>query len=119
MVTHVARPPFVVRTQTTVAEERAERAVKVRKITEVHPNWAGQGRGEFGAFVFQMILDDGAEEYLLHPVVEDAKVLRLVDPQGRTSRLRHGARGPHRQQSTAGRLGEAGLGEAGLGEAAS
>ncbi|CAN5255581.1 hypothetical protein BH24ACT19_BH24ACT19_22320 [soil metagenome] len=60
-----------------------EQAVKVREITEVHPNWIEQGRGDFGAFAFRLILDNGAEEYLLRPTVEDTKVLRKWIPRAK------------------------------------
>jgi hypothetical protein len=33
------------------------------------------GRGEAGAFTFQLILDNGADEYMLRPTAEDADVL--------------------------------------------
>jgi len=56
-------------------EERTEQAVKVRQITEVHSNWNEEERGEPGKFSFQLILDDGAEEYAIRPVAEDSKPL--------------------------------------------
>lgn len=60
-----------------------ERAITVREITEVHPNWIEQERGNPGAFAFQLILDNGAEEYLIRPQVEDAKVLRKLIPRAK------------------------------------
>ena len=63
------------------AERRTEQAIKVRQITEVRPNWNEEGRGEPGKFSFQLILDNGAEEYLIRPTVEDAKVLRKLIPR--------------------------------------
>lgn len=50
-------------------------AIKVRQVTSVHTNWSAQGAGEPGKFSFQFILDDGAEEYVVRPTVQDAKVL--------------------------------------------
>ena len=50
-------------------------AIKVRQVTSVHTNWSGQGAEEPGKFSFQLILDDGAEEYVIRPTVQDAKVL--------------------------------------------
>jgi hypothetical protein len=56
-------------------EERTEQAIQVRQGTEVHSNWNEEGRGEPGKFSFQLILDDGAEEYAIRPVAEDSKPL--------------------------------------------
>ena len=56
-------------------EERTEQAIKVREITEVHPNWNEEDRGEPGKFSLQLILDNGAEEYVLRPTAEDTKVI--------------------------------------------
>ena len=51
------------------------REIKVRRVTDVHSNWSEQGEGTPGKFSFQLILDNGAEEYVVRPTVEDAKVL--------------------------------------------
>jgi hypothetical protein len=56
-------------------EERTEQAIQVRQVTEVHSNWNEEGHGEPGKFSFQLILDDGAEEYVIRPVAEDSKPL--------------------------------------------
>ncbi len=55
---------------------QSEQAIKVRKVTDVHSNWSSQGEYENGKFSYQLILDNGAEEALIMPVVDDAKVLR-------------------------------------------
>ncbi len=57
------------------AEERTEQAIKVRQVTQVHSNWNEEERGAPGKFSFQLILDDGAEEYVIRPTDEDADVL--------------------------------------------
>jgi hypothetical protein len=57
------------------AETRTEAAIKVRQVTDVHANWSEQERGAPGKFSFQLILDDGAEEYAIRPPAEDADVL--------------------------------------------
>ena len=57
------------------AEERTEQAIKVREVTNVHSNWNEEERGEPGKFSFQLILDDGAEEYVLRPTAQDSKVI--------------------------------------------
>ena len=56
-------------------EQRTESAIKVRQVTEVHSNWNEEQRGEEGKFSFQLILDNGAEEYVIRPTADDADVL--------------------------------------------
>jgi hypothetical protein len=41
----------------------------------VHANWSEQERGAPGKFSFQLILDNGAEEYAIRPPADDADVL--------------------------------------------
>lgn len=50
-------------------------SIKVRQVTNVHTNWSEQGSGEPGKLSFQFILDNGAEEHVVRPTVQDAKVL--------------------------------------------
>ena len=57
------------------AEQRTEQAIKVRQVTQIHANWNEEERGEPGKFSFQLILDNGAEEYVLRPTNEDSDVL--------------------------------------------
>ncbi len=56
-------------------EQQTREAIKVRQVTEVHSNWNEEQRGEEGKFSFQLILDNGAEEYVIRPTAEDADVL--------------------------------------------
>ncbi len=56
-------------------EQRTESAIMVRQVTEVHSNWNEEQRGEEGKFSLQLILDNGAEEYVIRPTNEDADVL--------------------------------------------
>lgn len=49
--------------------------IQVRQVTDIHSNWSGQGSDVPGKFSFQLILDDGAEEYIIRPTSEDADVL--------------------------------------------
>ena len=51
------------------AEERTEQAIKVRQVTQVHVNWNEEGWAEHGRLSFQLILDNGAEEFVLRPAV--------------------------------------------------
>ncbi|MDP9480358.1 MAG: hypothetical protein M3R38_32630, partial [Actinomycetota bacterium] len=58
------------------AGQNTESAIKIRQVTDVHSNWSSQGPLENGKFSYQLILDNGAEEALIMPTVDDAKVLR-------------------------------------------
>jgi hypothetical protein len=58
-----------------VAEQNTEQSIAVRQVTNVHANWSEQERGAPGKFSFQLILDNGAEEYAIRPDAEDADVL--------------------------------------------
>ncbi|HEU5169025.1 MAG TPA: hypothetical protein VFU46_00735 [Gemmatimonadales bacterium] len=53
----------------------AERQIKVRQVTHIQASWTEQERGAPGAFTLQLILDNGAEEYVLRPNAQDADVL--------------------------------------------
>ncbi|MBA2535377.1 MAG: hypothetical protein H0V21_10230, partial [Rubrobacter sp.] len=58
-----------------MAEQNTEQNIMVRQVTDVHANWSEQERGAPGKFSFQLILDNGAEEYAVRPDAEDADVL--------------------------------------------
>ena len=63
-------------TDTHPAPERnLEEQITVRQVTNVHANWSEQERGAPGKFSFQLILDNGAEEYAIRPPAEDSDVL--------------------------------------------
>lgn len=57
-----------------MAEQNTEQAIKVRQVTDVQVSWTEHERGEPGSFTVQLILDNGAEEYVLQPNAEDTKV---------------------------------------------
>jgi hypothetical protein len=57
-----------------VAEQHTEQTIRVRQVTDVQVSWTEHGRGEHGAFTVQLILDNGAEEYVLQPTAQDTKV---------------------------------------------
>ena len=59
-----------------LSERHTEQTIKVRQITDVHANWGSQGALENGKSSYQLILDDGAQEALIMPTVDDAKVPR-------------------------------------------
>ena len=56
--------------------QNIEQAIKIRQVTDVHSNWSSQGPLENGKFSYQLILDNGAQEILILPTIDDAKVLR-------------------------------------------
>ncbi|MEJ7816377.1 MAG: hypothetical protein WKF53_14495 [Rubrobacter sp.] len=58
-----------------MAESNTEQSIMVRQVTDVHANWSEQERGAPGKFSYQLILDNGAEEYAIRPDAEDADVL--------------------------------------------
>jgi hypothetical protein len=59
-------------------EERTERRLTVRQVTHVQGSWTEQERGAPGAFTLQLVLDHGADEYVLRPTAQDAQVLLQV-----------------------------------------
>ena len=58
-----------------MAEQNVEQNIRVRQVTDVQASWTETERGEPGLFTIQLILDDGAEEYVLRPTADDAKVM--------------------------------------------
>lgn len=65
-------------------EERTEQQISVREVTNIQVSWSEGERGTAGDFTMQLILDSGADEYVLHPTVGDAEaILRLRDRSGR------------------------------------
>jgi hypothetical protein len=57
-----------------MAEQHTEQTIRVRQVTDAQVSWSEHDRGEPGAFTIQLILDNGAEEYVLRPTAEDARV---------------------------------------------
>jgi hypothetical protein len=56
-------------------EHPTESQIAVRQVTHVQASWTERERGAPGAFTFQLILDNGADEYVIRPNAEDAEVL--------------------------------------------
>jgi hypothetical protein len=67
-----------------VAEQHTEQSIRVRQVTDVQISWSEEGRGGPGAFTVQLILDNGAEEYVLRPTAEDVKVQNDLFKQTKT-----------------------------------
>jgi hypothetical protein len=56
-------------------QQRTEREIVIREVTQVQASWTETERGGPGAFTLQLILDNGADEYVLRPTADDADVL--------------------------------------------
>ncbi len=52
-----------------------ERQIKVREVTNVQASWTEQEAGQPGLFTLQLILDNGAEEYILTPDEDDLDLM--------------------------------------------
>lgn len=64
--------------------EHTEQQIVVREVTHMQVSWTEGERGAPGDYTLQLILDNGVEEYVLHPTVDDAEeILRLRDRSGR------------------------------------
>ncbi len=57
------------------AEQRTEQQITVRQVTDIQASYTELERGSEGAFTLQLILDDGAEEYVLQPTSDDMKIM--------------------------------------------
>jgi len=53
----------------------AERQIQVRQVTHVQASWTEEERGAPGAFTLQLVLDHGADEYVLRPSADYTDVL--------------------------------------------
>jgi hypothetical protein len=49
--------------------------IKVRQVTNYQYSWTESEPGESGTFTIQLVLDNGVEEYILRPSVDDMDVL--------------------------------------------
>jgi hypothetical protein len=63
-------------------EQRTEREITVREVTHHQIAWSERRRGEPGAFTIQLILDHGADEYVLRPTAQDTEVLAELLSRG-------------------------------------
>ncbi|CAN5468799.1 hypothetical protein BH24CHL8_BH24CHL8_10140 [soil metagenome] len=60
-------------------EQHTEQRILIREVTQVQASWTETERGAPGAFTLQLILDHGADEYVLRPSADDAAViLKLI-----------------------------------------
>ena len=59
-------------------EKAMEESYVVRQVTHMQVSWAESERGKPGLFTLQLILDNGADEYIIRPHAEDMEpLLRL------------------------------------------
>jgi hypothetical protein len=56
-------------------ETLTEGSIRVRQVTSMQASWTEAERGAPGAFTIQLILDSGAEEYVLRPAADDMEPL--------------------------------------------
>ena len=52
--------------------------IRVREVTDYQPTWTEHAPGASGAFTVQLILDHGAEEYVIRPTADDIDVLKSL-----------------------------------------
>ncbi len=57
--------------QNEQAEAQLGRGMKVRQVTNIQASWTEMERGEEGLFTVQLILDNGAAEYILEVDSDD------------------------------------------------
>lgn len=59
-----------------------ERDIHVRQVTHYQVTWTESAPGSAGAFSVQLILDQGAEEYVVRPTADDLDVLQHLLRRG-------------------------------------
>lgn len=64
------------------AEQRTEQQITVREVTHIQASWTERERGGPGAITLQLILDNGADEYVIRPTAEDLEAILLLWNQG-------------------------------------
>lgn len=57
--------------QNQQAESRMGSNMLVRQVTNIQASWTEKERGEEGTFTLQLILDNGAAEYILEVEADD------------------------------------------------
>jgi hypothetical protein len=62
--------------EASAAREITPSDIKIREVTDYQPTWAEQAPGVPGAFTVQLVLDHGAEEYVIRPTADDLEVLQ-------------------------------------------
>jgi hypothetical protein len=49
--------------------------IVVRKVTQAHVAWTEKEANQPGIFTVQLVMDDGADEYVLQPSSDDVDIL--------------------------------------------
>ena len=52
--------------------------IQVREVTSWQVTWTEEAPGALGTWTVQLILDDGADEYIIRPTADDVDVLQEV-----------------------------------------
>ena len=52
--------------------------IMVREVTDYQPTWSENAPGAPGVFTVQLVLDHGAEEYVIRPTADDVDVLKSL-----------------------------------------
>ena len=58
-----------------MSEQNREDSIKIRRVTNFHADFDEAEPGQHGAFYFQFILDDGADEHIMRPTPDDGRLL--------------------------------------------
>jgi hypothetical protein len=66
-------------------ERQTEQAILVRQVTHIQASWTEGERATPGAFTLQLILDNGAAEYVLRPTASDLHALLQLFQQSTTA----------------------------------
>jgi hypothetical protein len=61
--------------QNTQRSQQLEGRYSVRQVTNIQASWVERERGGKGRFTLQLVLDNGAEEYILEPDASDIDVI--------------------------------------------
>jgi hypothetical protein len=64
--------------EASAEREITPRDVTVREVTDYQPTWSENAPGAPGTFSVQLILDNGAEEYVIRPTADDLDVLKSL-----------------------------------------
>ena len=60
-----------------------QQMTRVRQVTEVRAAWTSKQPGQPGTYMFQLILDNGADEYIISTTPDDADtLLRMLERAG-------------------------------------
>ena len=68
--------------EATPQERITPEAIQVRQVTHYQTSWAELEAGVPGVFSVQLILDQGAAEYVIRPTADDLDVLHQLLERG-------------------------------------